>query len=151
MSKSDDPKLDQVIAGWMIFSAFSGFLAWAVIPRHMVRAHPSAWLWLATMVLNVLAAEAILFRRRWRDRTIDASVVALLLCGLAGLGEWAWYGRRDAVVRGIAQEYVGFFLIMVAPLALSVRVRTPRGPACRAGEAIGTRAPPSRARPHDGS
>lgn len=58
-----------------------------VIPRAMVRAHPSAWLWLVTMVLNVLAAEAILHRRRWRDRMIDASVVALLLCGLAGLGE----------------------------------------------------------------
>jgi hypothetical protein len=55
---------------------------------------------------------------------IDASVVALLLCGLAGLGEWAWYGRRDAVVRGIAQNYVGFFLLTVAPLALAVRART---------------------------
>jgi signal transduction histidine kinase len=124
MPKSDEQKEDEVIAGWMIFSAFSGFLAWAMVPRVMVRAHPSAWLWLAAMVLTMLAAEAILHRRRWRDRTIDLSVGALVLCGLAGLGEWAWYGRRDAVVRGIAQNYLGFFLLTVAPLALAVRART---------------------------
>lgn len=82
----------------MIFSAFSGFLACTVVPRAMLRAHPSASLWLVTMVLNVVAAEAIL--HRWRDRVIDWSVLALVLCGLAGVGEWAWYGRRDAVVRG---------------------------------------------------
>jgi hypothetical protein len=95
----------------------------------------------------MLAAEAILHRRRWRDRMIDLSLVALVLCGLAGLGEWAWYGRRDAVVRGIAQNYLGFFLLTVAPLALAVRARTLAAPARHAGEAA-IRPPPPGTFPH---
>jgi hypothetical protein len=125
MSKSDDDgELDRVIAGWMILSAFTGLLLWVLPPRAIVRAHPaSASLWLVTVVLNAAAAGAIVFRARWRDAAIDCSVMALVLCGLAGVGEWVRHGGRDPYLRVMAQEFA-LFLVAVAPLALTVRART---------------------------